>query len=311
MPPPRLPETLEQTVKAEFRTALADEPFAVAELGTHTLNRLAPPNWTLEWSLPGWLGATLGLDPATVASLTLANVYGLTTIKLHDDLLDGEVAADDQPVAPLLAAALHRKWLLTYARLLPGESLFWDHFEPYMVQWTQATWASRRGWSTPFADWGDAELLRLAHRGAPLKSCAAAACLLAHQGGRLAQFETALDRLLAGAVLLDHAVDWSDDLEGGHFNAFVAYCSSLPQSPLHRAANRRAVLAELAAGNAGRPYFRWLRHELRTAQVMTRAAGCEPLARYLTWLLAAAQSYRQGLVVTTRAQLPSNRGAAV
>ncbi|QLQ08065.1 MAG: hypothetical protein HZY76_20075 [Anaerolineae bacterium] len=68
---------------------------------------------------------------------------------------------------------------------------------------------------------------------------AAAACLLAHQGGRLAQFETALDRLLAGAVLLDHAVDWSDDLEGGHFNAFVAYCSSLPQSPLHRAANRR------------------------------------------------------------------------
>ncbi|QLQ08066.1 MAG: hypothetical protein HZY76_20080 [Anaerolineae bacterium] len=59
MPPPRLPETLEQTVKAEFRTALADEPFAVAELGTHAEPPRAP-NWTLEWSLPGWLGATLG-----------------------------------------------------------------------------------------------------------------------------------------------------------------------------------------------------------------------------------------------------------
>lgn len=303
MPPPRLSETLEQAVKVEFAAALASEPAGVGRLGMRVLDRITPPNWTLEWSLPGWLGSTLGLGAPAVTSLTLANVFGLAFVKLQDDLIDGELAEDDQPVAQLLATALHRRWLLVYARALPGESPFWDDFESYMVQWAAATLASRQGWFRTFAAWTDQELLTLGWRGAPLKTCAAAACRLARRDELIPQLEAALDRLLIGAVLLDHAVDWSDDLVRGRPNAFVAYCSSLPQGPAHQEANQRAVLAELTAGRAGQPYFRLLRRELAAAQATARAAGCVPFARYVSWLQRAIISYRQGLAAVTRDHL--------
>lgn len=303
MPPPRLPETLERAVRAEFAAALAGEPPAVGELARRVLDRIAPPNWALEWSLPGWLGSTLGLGAPAVAGLTLANVFGLAFVKLQDDLLDGEVADDDRPVAQVLAAVLHRKWLLVYARQLPGESPFWDDFDSYMVQWAQATLASRQGWSRPFVDWTDEELLTLGWRGAPLKSCAAAACRLTHRYELIPPLAAALDRLLIGAVLLDHAVDWSADLVQGRPNAFVAYCSLRPQAPAHQAENRRAVLAELTIRKGGQSYFRLLQGELAAAQALARAAGCVPFARYVSWLQREAMSYRQGLAAVTRDQL--------
>jgi hypothetical protein len=303
MPPPRLSVTLERAVRAEFAAALAGEPPAVAEMGRRVLNRITPPNWTLEWSLPGWLGGTLGLGAPAIASLTLANVLGLAFVKLQDDLLDGEIEDEDRPVAQLLAAVLHRKWLLVFARQLPGESRFWVDFESYMVQWAQATLAGRQGWPRPFADWTDEELLMLGWRGAPLKSCAVAACRLAHRDELIPQFEAALDRLLIGAVLLDHAVDWSDDLMQGRPNAFVAYCSLRPQAPAHQEENRRAVLAELTIGKGGQSYFRLLLGELAAAQALARAAGCGQLARYVSWLRRQTATYRTITAVAARDQL--------
>lgn len=301
--PPRLSESLERIVRARFTAVLAGEPVGVSELGAHLLDRIAPPNWTLEWSLPAWLGGTLGLDTPLVTSLTLANVLGLATIKLQDDLIDGEIGEDTRPAAQLLSMVLHRAWLLVYARLLPGDTRFWDHFESYMLQWTRATLASRQAWSRPFADWDDDDLSLLGQRGAPLKSCAAAACRLAGRDERLPPFEAALDRLLIGAVLLDHAVDWSDDLLHGRPNAFVASCSSRPQAPAHQEENRRAVLAELTIGTGGKSYFRLLQRELAAAQVLARAAGCDQLARYVSWLRRETARYRTATAAAARDQL--------
>lgn len=303
MPPPRLPDTLEFAVRSQFRAAWASEPAVVGEYAARMLERLAPPNWTLEWSLPGWLGASLGLSLPVVTDLTLANVFGLACIKLQDDLIDNEIGDDARPLALLVSTALQRKWLVVYARLLPGTSLFWDRFESYITQWEQATLASRQPTSKPFADWTADDLLVLGHRGAPLKSCAAAVCVLVGRAEMIPHLDTLLDHLLIGAVLLDHAVDWSDDLAQGHPNAFVACCSTLPQVPLHVDANRRAVLEEMMIGGAGRSYFRLLRRELTTAQVLARQAGCEDLAGYLSWLDRAAMSYRKELVIAARERL--------
>ena len=216
----------------------------LAECGRRLLDRISPPNWTLEWSLPGWLGSALGLDASTIADLTLANVFGLAYIKLQDDLLDGEVGEDDRQAALLLSSVLHRKWLLVYTGLFPGDSPFWGYFEQYMTQWVRATWASRQEHSKPWAAWGEEDLLILGHRGAPLKICAAAACLLAQRAELIPQLESALDHLLIGAVLLDHALDWADDLAAGRYNAFVAYASAL-------AADVRASGGQPAGGCGG------------------------------------------------------------
>ena len=303
MLPPRLPETLELAVKDRFCTALVGEPAELAEFGVRLLDRIAPPNWTLEWSLPGWLGGALGPDASSVADLTLANVLGLAYIKLQDDLSDGEVGQDDRQAAALLSAVLHRKWLLVYTGLFPGGSPFWGYFERYMTQWVRATWASRQGHVKPWAAWGEEDLLILGHRGAPLKICAAAACLLAQRAELIPQLETALDHLLTGAVLLDHALDWSGDLAADRPNAFVAYASALPQITKNQEANRRAVAEELLVGRAGQPYFRLLRRELAVAQALAREADCENFARYISWLRGETLSYSKGMAIAAHDRL--------
>jgi len=300
---PRLPETLEIIVRTHFGAALTGEPAELTEFGARLLACSAPPNWTLEWSLPAWLGGALGLDASSVADLTLANVFGLAYIKLQDDLSDGEVAEGDRQAALLLAAVLHRKWLLVYTALFPGDSPFWGFFEQYMTQWVRATWASRRAQSMHLAAWGEEDLLILGHRGAPLKICAAAACLLTRREELLPQIESALDHLLTGAVLLDHALDWADDLAAGQFNAFVAYASAATQTFEYREANRRAVAEELLVGKAGRPYFQLLRRELAAASAIARQVGCEDLARYIAWLRRETIPYSKGMAATARDQL--------
>ena len=303
MPPPRLPETLEFAVRGQFGAALAGEPAELTDFGARLLDRIAPPNWTLEWSLPGWLGDALGLDASSVADLTLANVFGLAYIKLQDDLSDGDVGEDDRQAALLLSTVLHRKWLLVYTGLFPGDSPFWGYFEQYMVQWVRATWASRQDQPKPWATWSEEDFLLLGHRGAPLKICVAAACLLVQGEGLIPQLESALNHLLTGAVLLDHALDWADDLAAGRYNAFVAYTSAWPQTAEHQAANRRAVTEELLVGKAGRPYFQLLRRELAAAQTLARQAGCEDFVRYIAWLRGETLTYSKGMAAAAHDRL--------
>jgi hypothetical protein len=302
MLPPRLPEMSEIAARNRFNAALAGELADLAEFGARLLDRISPPNWTLEWSLPVWLGNAHRLDTSIIADLTLANVLGLAYIKLQDDLLDGEVGGDDRQAALLLSSVLHRKWLLVYSGIFPGGSPFWRYFEQYMTQWVRATWVSRQHFQ-PWTAWGEEDLLILGQRGAPLKICAAGACLLAQRAERIPQLESALDHLLIGAVLLDHALDWSDDLAAGRYNAFVAYASGWPQMAEHQTANRQAVAEELLVGRAGQPYFQLLRRELMAARAMARQAGCEDLARYISWLRRETFSYSNGMATTARDQL--------
>jgi hypothetical protein len=303
MLPPRLAEMSEITARNRFGAVLAGEPADLAEFGARLLDRISPPNWTLEWSLPGWLGNAYGLDASTIADLTLANVFGLAYIKLQDDLSDGDIDEGDRLAALLLSSVLHRKWLLVYTGLFPGDSPFWGYFEQYMAQWVRATWASRQKHSKPWSAWGEKDLLILGQRGAPLKTCAVAACLLAQRAEQTPQLESALDHLLTGAVLLDHALDWAEDLATGRHNAFVAYASGWPQTAEHRAANRQAVAAELLVGRAGQAYFRLLHRELTAARALARQAGGEDLARYIAWLRRETFSCCQGMAATAREQL--------
>ena len=65
------------------------------ELPRRLLQRLDPDRWRLEWCLPWWLGRAFGLDVEIADELVLSNVLGLGAIRLRDDLVDGEVAADE------------------------------------------------------------------------------------------------------------------------------------------------------------------------------------------------------------------------
>jgi hypothetical protein len=267
------------------------------------LARISPPNWTLEWSLPGWLGDALGLSIDKIREVTLGNIFGLAYVRLHDDLNDERYTDEERAETLALATRLYQRWLAMYIRLLGDNSQFWSHFERYLDQWLQASLHSNQLPAIPFDRYDETHFLALSHRGALIKVCAAATCLLTGRQELLPQLERCLDQLMSGAVLLDHAADWREDLEAMRPNVFVAHLSPLPQIEAHAAANRAAVLRELSIGQGARPYFTVIDSHLRAAQSAAENAGIAALANECAWLRQHATSYRRGVTTAARRKL--------
>lgn len=271
-----------QAVAARARAELGSLPPGMATAGTRLLARLSPPQWTLEWYLPKWLGEAYGLPQPVTTELTLANVYGLLYIALQDKLADDGLAPEQQVELVCLGAALHHRWLRQYTGLFPGDSPFWPAFDAYMEQWWCATAASKHAPTGDLAGLLADDPAYLAHRAAPLKLCCAAACLLAGRASLLPCLEEALDRFHTGAVLLDHWYDWREDLDAGRYNAFVHHTAALPQTPANRERIRqRTVEARLNGDVQG--YFATTAGFVRAARRPAHEAACPPLEDYLEW----------------------------
>ncbi len=273
---------------------------AVAE---RLLARIAPPGWTLEWFLPRWVGESIGLDEALTADLMLANVLGLGYVRLQDDLADNVVESAALPTTVCLSALLYQEWMALYRRLFAADSPFWTYFARYQLQWIEATLHSNRQPEATFAASSDDDLSWLAARGAPLKICCAGACLLADHEEKIGPLTSALDHLLAGMVLVDHAADWMDDLEAGRYNAFVHYISPLAQTPEHRETHRQRVMEEIFLGSAARPYFDLAQRAVQQAIQLAAPMAGGALLDYLRWFEEQVVAQGEGLAGQARAAL--------
>ena len=289
--------------RESYLAAFCAAPPRLADAAAAWLETIQPPQWALEWSLPFWLGESFRLPSEVTRRLVLSNVVGLAYIRLQDALADGETLPFQPTLAPLLSTLLYQRWMQEYIDLFGGDQRFWARFDQYLAEWLEATAASNDMPEHSFRDYGPDDFLRLAHRGAPLKVCAAGACLLAGREDLLPALADAIDHLLVGAVLLDHAQDWSDDLAAGRYNAFVAYASPLPQTPECREANERRVQQEICLHKAGRPYFRVARDHVRIARKRARPANCPDLQRYLIWLDEQAATCSERLASSAAALL--------
>jgi hypothetical protein len=241
------------------------------DLAVRTLRNLTPANWTLEWYLPWWLGHAFGLDPDIAAEIVLSNVLGLVSIRLQDDLLDGDVAADDVRGATRLGAALFDEAVAAYRPRFDAASPFWPFLERSMAEWRRAS--TRDG---PFRE---ADLPR---RGAPLKVAGFATCLLADRADRWALVDRCLDHALGALVRYDQVCDWEDDLRADRWNAFIAGVSPLPQTPANRARNRTNVLAALLTRGVVAAEFGRIRAEAARAAHLAAELGCPPLVAHLS-----------------------------
>jgi hypothetical protein len=273
--PPRLPDDEIGAARVSFLAELDTLSPQLHDSGHALLEKIATPNWALDWALPFWLGEAIPLPPDTTRTLVMANVFLLGYERLADDLIDGDAAAD----ALRLAVALHHLWILQYVRLGVSRE-FWRFFDEYLTQFLQGALGSH----DHVARSGEGDFLRhIAWRGASLKICCAAACLLGARPDALLDLAMSVDQVMAGVVLLDDEFDWEEDLRAGRRNEFVAFCSPFPQTEEYRDANRLSVLRVIHDGTAARPYFDNIRARLYVAGESVRVLGCKGLGAFIDW----------------------------
>ena len=266
--------------------------------------RLDPAHWSLEWYLPVWLGDAFGLSRDVSSQIAMSNVLGLASIRLRDDLDDGEVDGAGVAAAEALSAEFYRAALEPYRRLLPDEASFWGHLDRWMAEWR----ATAR--EEPGSEAGEgSSAWDPASRGAPLKISAFAVCVLASRVRDFPTVEACLDDALAAMVLYDHARDWPEDLAAGRWNAFVATSSSDPQTPEHREGNRASVLAAMLARGSLARYFARIRARLERATATADRLELTELAAYLSGLMATTD--REAAVLDARHRRLGTMAASV
>lgn len=300
-PYPHLPAALVQTLRTARAQGVAAVAPSLAALDGRLLAGLTPEEWPAEWHLPWWIGCDFGLNEAQWRSLTLVNLYGLSYLWLVDELTEGRASGENAGQQATLAAVLHELALAELSACCGHVPEVWQWRSRAMAEWLQTLDADAAS-VRPFARWTQDDFLRLAWHGAPLKISAAAACLLAGKEDCVAPLAAAVDHLLAAQVLLDHVDDWRDDLAGGHFNAFVAFASPLPQQPAHVSTHTRQVLALLMLGNP-QPYFSLVYDHAQQAEALARQAGCRGLSSFATAWLDAARRGSQALVLAAYDEL--------
>jgi hypothetical protein len=267
------------------------------------LDGLDPKRWRIEWHLPLWLGNALGLDRAVSTEIAVSNVLGLASLRLGDDLVDGDVDGGDVSGAPALIATLFQASIDAYRSRFPPGSRFWKQLDRWMAEWKAAT--EDDGPSGPAdgsVDLGDGSvdlaatpaaslaapdqsLGHLSRRGAPLKISAYAVCLLTKRSAVFPDIERCLDHALAAMVLYDHVCDWQGDLASGRWNAFVAATGTSPRAE-DRERARAGVLAALMSGDAIERSFARIHAELERAVAASDRIGVPALSAHLGGLAA-------------------------
>lgn len=280
--PSEPPELDVAAVTAAFEArALAAAPDQ-AVLATELIRRLQPDHWTLEWYLPWWLGQSLAVDPAICGDIVLGNVLGLASLRLRDDLADGEIRPADEPGARALSDALYAEAMALFRERFGETSPLWAVLARSMAQWDVATLAHAL---RPAGSRRHRPRLRrfdvIARRGAPLKVCASALCLLADRPDIVPRLDAAIDHALAAWILFDDANDWPADIAAGRWNAFVARVAIEPQETSRPDELHTAVIMAMLTTDRTQRYFSTIRRAVERSASIADEVGLRPLAEHV------------------------------
>ena len=278
-----IPELDTAAISAAYERRVSAACPAHLRLALEVRERLDPERWALEWHLPWWLGYAFGLERETCSDLVLSNVLGLASIRLRDDLIDGEIDPRAVADARLVSDALYEAALDVYRAAFPGSSSLWGRLDSFMADWQAAASNNAEPGHDPAMD--DGMLRLLARRGAPLKISAYAVCLLADRTDHaFAMLEHCLDHALAAMVLYDHFCDWQADLAAGRWNAFVAGATTYPQVPDSRERIRATVLVAMISRRSIETHFAPIKSELEHATMISRQLGVVGLTDHIAGL---------------------------
>lgn len=273
-------------IRLAFRKTLRPLGAEAVELACSILDRVPPERWSVEWNLPWWLGEWAGLAPETSREFVLSNVLGLTSIRLADDLADGELGGITPDAARAMAGNLSEAAFAVYYRHLGEDASFWQVARGWLAEWEAATRRINDQAALPFVP--TSTLVKdLVPLGAPLKISALAICSLTERRAVFPLLEECLDNLTAAYVLNDHADDWREDAEAGRWNAFAAAC--LAQEPSNGGAyNIPRVFHSVAMSDAPYRYYQLIEDCAQRARRIAVSLGLDPLAFHLSGFIDRA-----------------------
>lgn len=283
------------SLNAEFEAiARAASPAELA-LALRVRDRVGPERWSLEWHLPWWLGQAYGLDRETCSRLVLSNVIGLASIRLQDDLVDGEVPLVEVGAAKRLSAALYDSALGYYHQRFPASSPLWRQLRTWMEQWRAATYNAAQMHAPGSSDGHAGSSVPLSRRAAPLKISALAVTLLADRTDRFPEIDRCIDSNLEAMVLFDHFCDWPEDLHAGRWNAFAAAAGVAQQRVEQLDRNRSGVYIAMLTTDVIRTYFERIAGAMGRAIDLSRNIGVPALERHMTETWATMDEHALGV----------------
>ena len=239
-----------------------------APLAIRSIRGLDPNRWRLEWQLPWWLATDMGLELAVARDLVLSNVLGLASLRLRDDLQDGDLLPEDRTAAPIVSAALYGAATDVLGGHFPPSAEIWRELELQMSHWHDAV------------ELDLAPPTHLSRRAAPLKVSAFAVCELTGKTQIYATLGNCLDHFLTAMVLYDHLCDWQEDLARGRWNAFVGDAS-----------DRRVVLAQMMARGSVDAYMERVRSAFDRALATAAGMGLPRLTSELVGIAARVHEH--------------------
>ncbi len=292
MPTTPTPPLDHEAVTAEVLLRISERAPGLEALAAEHLARLTPDRWTIEWHLPTWLGRRLELEPRLSDALTRSNVFGLLSVRLEDDLEDGDVPPHLLADARALARLAYASAVAGYVPWFDAGSPLWSFLAKSMAEW-------RAG-----ADGAD-----LATRGAPVKIAAYASCLHAGRLDLWLPLERSLDSAVTALVLYDQFWDWEIDLAADRWNGFVAAVVGREQAPGRRDRNRAAVLTAMLTRDVVRQHLDAAVSAARDGASLAANLGITELGEFLTsW---ADLTSKQGAQVARHYRHAGDRAASL
>lgn len=267
------------------------------------VDRVASDKWALEWQLSRLLGEAYGLQPETIEALTVGAVLGLCAIRSMDDLTDDH-PEKHQASRVALSSTFYTQALLQYMHLFDSQAgetrgAFMEGVNQFMSQWARSALVNP---DEPFltltrdtlpATLASDAATRLSWRGAPLKIGVLAVCLLAGCDHRLPNLTRALDRAMLALVLLDHFIDWEDDLAMSRANVYVAHVSPGPQNEMHVNEHRLRVMQKTLDTHGNDVYFEAIAICLADALAYAEQTACPKLCSHVRALTHQVEQYAQ------------------
>ncbi len=183
----------------------------------------APGIQTVVFYLPFWAQDYLGgaTEPAWLDDIAYANACGALAVLIQDDVLDGEVAAQDIPEWLATGNIFDMQSTLTYTRLFPAASPFWEHFQQVRPrEWAGLLLERRRHWGQ-LAPFTDADIQLLGDKCSVGEISVAALALAAEMPEKREELVQMIRLAHIGVQFLDDLEDWRTDLQRGNYTPLI------------------------------------------------------------------------------------------